>query len=80
MSPARVPWFRDPSRHGCLVSWSRNQGEGRGMLVGTCVIRVPGSPERGWSTLVEVLDAQTGRVLTLDTWRVSPVEGGCGKL
>ena len=82
MALSPPPWHSDPSRHGCLVSWSRNKysaglptrGDGMGVFLGTHKIRIPGSPERGQTTLLEVLDAESGRILTLETWRVAPLQ------
>lgn len=74
MSLSPTPWFRDPDRQGCLVRWARSQGEGRGMLLGFHEAWRPSLVERKQEIILDVLDAETGRVLMLETWRVQPIE------
>ena len=74
MSHTLDPWFRDPNRQGCLVRWSRSQGEGRGILLGFHTLGRPTLVERKQEIILDILDAETGRVLMLETWRVQPIE------
>jgi hypothetical protein len=74
MSHTRDPWFRDPDRQGCLVRWSRSQGEGRGILLGFHTLGRPTLVERKQEIILDILDAETGRFLMLETWRVQPIE------
>ena len=75
MPPTYLPWFREQQWQGCLVSWMRNQGEGRGILLGVCEVRRPGSPETTVYSQLEILDADSGRVILVDTWRARPLDG-----
>ena len=73
MPPTYVPWFREPKFNGCMVRWARNQGEGSGIFLGTREIMRPAQPERRAEITLEILDSETGRVLNIETWRVSPI-------
>lgn len=73
MPPTYVPWFREPKRQGCLVKWSRNQGEGIGIFLGTREILRPAQPERRLEITLDILDSDSGRVLSVETWRVRPI-------
>jgi len=44
------------------------------MLLGFHTLGRPSLVERKQEIILDILDAETGRVLTLETWRVQPIE------
>lgn len=56
------------------MRWSRSQGEGRGIFLGFHTLGRPTLVERKQEIILDILDAETGRPLTLETWRVQPIE------